>query len=126
MAFLPDYGLDLARSGVRPDFVSIFYSFQLDHISRVGADTFTTMVTMPLAGVDHSLSQDFNFKQLLLILDLADKGTAERVKHWVRTANGVPTLDIPEMIAFGCEASLGEEQQNGNERYFPLVVQKVF
>ena len=53
MPFLPDYGQALIRSGVSPNFESIFYTIIIDHISVVAPGEFTTLFNMNLEGVEH-------------------------------------------------------------------------
>ena len=71
MAFRPDYGLALLRSGVHRDFQSFFYTLHLDHITGVAPNEFTTLLTVSLDGVEHALSLDFNRDMLNDILEAA-------------------------------------------------------
>jgi hypothetical protein len=126
MAFFPDYGLALLRSGVNRDFQSFFYTLHLDHISSTAPNQFTTLFTVMLEGEDHALSLDFSADDLNDILEYAQPETASRVRAWVQRLRGPDTLDIPERITFGARASLGEEQQAEKEYYVPLIIQEVF
>lgn len=126
MAFCPDYGLALLRSGVNRDFQSFFYTLHLDHISATGPNQFTTLFTVMLEGRDHALSLDFSADDLNYILEHAQSETASRVRAWVQRLRGPETLNIPERITFGARATLGEEQQAEKERYVPLIIQEVF
>ncbi len=126
MAFLPDYGLALIRSGAGPDFESVFYTINMDHISVVAPGEFTTLFNMNLEGVEHALSLDFGREKLDLILDLAQPKTRRKVQAWLRGLNGVSTIELDEPITFGATAGLGQEQQAEKERYVPLVIRRVF
>jgi hypothetical protein len=126
MAFRPDYGLAPIRSGVDPDFQAFFYTLHLDHISAIGPNQFTTLLTVMLEGSEHALSLDFSADQLNRILEHAQPATVARARRWLQQLCGEATLDIPERITFGARASLGEEQQAEKERYVPLVIQEVF
>ena len=126
MAFRPDYGLALLRTGVNRDFQSFFYTLHLDHITAIGPNQFTTLITVMLEGSEHALSLDFSADDLNDILEHAQPATASRARTWVQQLRGVATLDIPEHITFGARAALGEEQQAEKERYVPLIIQEVF
>ncbi len=126
MAFLPDYGLALIRSGAGPEFESVFYTINMDHISVVAPGDFTTLFNMNLGGVEHALSLDFGREKLDLILDLAQPKTRRKVQAWLRGLNGVSTIELDEPITFGATAGLGQEQQAEKERYVPLVIRRVF
>jgi hypothetical protein len=126
MAFRPDYGLALLRSGVNRDFQSSFYALHLDHITAISANQFTTLITIMLNGAEHALSLDFTTDELNDILEHALPRTAARVRAWVQQLRSVGTLEIPERIMFGAHASFGKEQQAEKERYLPFVIQKVF
>jgi hypothetical protein len=126
MTFLPDYGLALIRSGVSPDFESIFYSINIDHISVVAPGQFTTLFKMNLEGVEHALSLDFGRDKLDLILEMARPKTCAKVQAWLRGLRGVSTIQLDEIITFGATTRLGVEQQAEKEKYVPLVIQQVF
>jgi hypothetical protein len=126
MPFLPDYGKALLRSGVSPNFESIFYTIIIDHISVVAPGEFTTLLNMNLEGVEHALSLDFGREKLDLILELAQPSSRMKVQSWLRGLNGVSTIQLDEPITFGASALLGKEQQAEKERYIPLIIQRVF
>jgi hypothetical protein len=126
MAFCPDYGLALFRSGVDRDFQSFFYTLHLNHISATAPYQFTTLFTVPFEGCDHALSLDFSADALDEILEFALPETASRVRAWVRNLSGPGTLDLPESITFGARATLGVDQQAEKEIYVPLIIQEVF
>jgi hypothetical protein len=126
MPLLPDYGLAIKRSAVRPDFRSFFYTLQLNHISSMAPGQFTTMITVPLDGVDHALSLDFDADKLCQILMFASPRCVSQVQSWLLALRGVATIELDELVTFGASASLGEEQQAEKEHYIPLSVEEVF
>ena len=126
MTFLPDYGLALQRSGASPDFESVFYTININHISVVAPGEFTTLLNMNLEGVEHALSLDFGREKLDLILKMAQPKTRMKAQSWLRGLNGVSTIQLDEPITFGASARLGKEQQAEKERYVPLIIDDVF
>ena len=123
--FRPDYGMAFLKRGVHRDFEANFYTIHIDHISRTGRDTFTTLLTTALDGEQYALSLDFTANILEDILEHAKPQTASRVRLWEQDLHSPMTIDLPEHITIGVRATLGEEQHAEKESYVPFIIQKI-
>lgn len=75
--------------------------------------------------MDHALSLDFDGRMLLRMLEHADGEGALAIVEWVRDGCDPATLELRTPIRFSVTCSFGDAQDNGKERWVPLVVQEI-
>ena len=125
MAYAPDYGLAMLKSGMDEASTISFSPFNLTNISMLGDGDFTTSVNVPIGEVEHALSVDFSPAMLGNILSLGPDDTAKLVLDWLKRTPAVATFELASPIAFDVLLVFGEPQSNDDEVYVPLVVQEV-
>ncbi|MDQ3398023.1 MAG: hypothetical protein M3511_09685 [Deinococcota bacterium] len=126
MSFASDFGLRLIRDGASPDMDVHIVPFELDHISIVSDELFTTISNMEFDGEPHAVSLDFGVKILEAIRVLCSDEIAQFIAGQL-SANSFEgyTIELPEPVALAVTARLGKMQTAEKEQYVPLVVQSV-
>ncbi len=124
--FQPDYGLAmLEQYGAALDSITSFVDFSLPHISYAGDGKFTALVGIGIKNVTHALSLDYSVEQLGHMLGFTDNETAEAVFDWIRHGCLPTTFELDIPIHFPLSCKFGSIEQNGNERFVPLIACKV-
>ena len=126
MSFAPDFGLRLIRDGASPDLDIHIVPFELDHISIVNDELFTTISNMEFDGEPHAVSLDFGVEVLKAIHALCPDEIAQFIAGQLseNSFEGY-TIELPEPVALAVTARLGEIQTAEKEQYVPLIVQSV-
>ncbi|MDQ2732592.1 MAG: hypothetical protein M3Y56_13115 [Armatimonadota bacterium] len=126
MSYAPDYGL-MIQATAGSDTTFTFHSFKVYHICAVRPEEFTTLVEIPFDGQRYAASFDFNNETLLEITRLcSDVDTITAIANWYDALTGPNTLELPQPIEIGVEATLGKLQSNNEEQYVPLTIERVF
>lgn len=126
MSFVPDFGMRLVRDGASRELDVHLVPFQLDHISVVDEESFTTMSNVEVYGETHAISLDFDLEILGAIMSLCP----DEIAHFIATdlmnnSFAGHTSELPEPINFAVTARLGELQTADQEQYIPLLAQSV-
>lgn len=126
MSFAPDFGLRLVRAGASPEMEIQLVPFELDRISVVNEELFTTISNMVLLGEPHAVSLDFDAEILKAIKELCPKKTASQIEEQLQNnfTKG-HTLMFPRSIKLSVTGRLGEIQTARYEQFVPLVVHSV-
>lgn len=126
MSFAPDFGIRLIRDGASPDLDIHIVPFELDHISIVNDELFTTISNMVFDGEPHAVSLDFGVEALKAIHALCPDEIAQFIADELseNSFEGY-TIELPEPVTLAVTARLGELQTAEKEQYVPLIVQSV-
>lgn len=115
----------MLEMGMEEDATIDFSPFQLTHLSPLAEGGFTTSVNVPIGEVEHALTIDISPDMLGQILAYGTDETAEAVFDWLKTPPLKDTLELASPIEFDVSLGFGEPQENDDEVYVPLVVQRV-
>jgi hypothetical protein len=122
----PDYGLFLLRQGGAREVHHFLYDFPLDHITVVGSGQFTTMKNHVFAGIEYAMSLDFDSHILASILRKSPRSVVTCVRgERNRDPVSPRSIQLPQTLALGVEAMLGELQRGLHDEFIPLVIAKV-
>lgn len=126
MGYKPDYGLRLLAEGISRDVDIFFPEFPLSSVTVLNRGWYSTMVEVPRGGEWLALSLDFNQAQLQQILTGAPTQIAEHIRAELSRGQDSPReIELPDRIAFGVRARLGQLQHGQHEEFVPLVVQEI-
>lgn len=124
--YKPDYGLELLKTGVKPDTRLHFPSFPMYGIDILSQGKFSTMVEMPYSGELHALSLDFDESQLNTIFEYSNSKSIQYFKNELLSDPYTPrSIDFEEPIVFDVVARLGTLQSNNVESFVPLILIEV-
>jgi len=127
MLFAPDYGLFLLSEGYSRDVGLNFYDFPFHYIGVLGLGRFTTTRNLVWGGVEYAVSLDFDTEVLAHILALSPESVVNCITAILKVdPAALSRIELPEHLLVGLEATLGELQSGGGEKFVPLVVKKVF
>jgi hypothetical protein len=127
MSIYPDYGLFLLGQGYTREVRHSFYDFPVDHITVIGQGQFTTMKNMVFDGVEYAISLDFDSRILADILSLSPPSIANCVRAKISLDPiSSQLIQIPQTLALGVEATLGQLQRGLHDEFVPFVIARVF
>lgn len=121
--FSPDLGLAFSRLGLAKHAKIVMLGMQLNLFGRVNDELITASANTLFAEKEHCVSVDFHPRFLDTILSGLPPQLATQFKG---ALNRAPFQAAAEMvIELDAEMTLGDEVDNGNEQFVPLVVRKV-
>jgi hypothetical protein len=121
--FAPDLGIAFARLGLAKHAKIVILGMQLNLFARISDDLMTASANCLFADKEHCVSVDFHPR----FLDAMLAGLPPQLAVQFRGALGrAPFKAAAEMvIEVDAELTLGDEVNNGNEQFVPLVVRKL-
>jgi hypothetical protein len=121
--FSPDLGLAFSRLGLAKHAKIVMLGMQLNLFGRVNDGLMTASANTLFAEKEHCVSVDFHPRFLDAMLSGLPPQLAAQFKG---ALNRAPFQAAAEMaIELDTEMTLGNEVDNGNEQFVPLVVRKV-
>jgi hypothetical protein len=122
----PDYGLFLLNEGYSRDVGLNFYDFPFHYVGVLELGRFTTTRNLMRGGIEYAVSLDFDTEILAEILALCPEPVADCVMGELENdPSGPSTIKLPEPLAIGLEATLGQLQFGDGEKFVPLVIKRV-
>jgi hypothetical protein len=121
--FAPDLGLAFSRLGLAKDVKIIMLGMQLNLFLRVSDELITASANISFADKDHCVSVDFRPHFLDAILSCLPRPLAAQFSA---ALSRVPFQAAAEMaIELDAELKLGDEVDNGDEQFIPLVLENL-
>ncbi|MBG1269282.1 type I restriction enzyme HsdR N-terminal domain-containing protein [Nostoc sp. WHI] len=119
----PDYGIYLYKLGYTDQEIAyLFYEIPIDHIVRVDDQTLSILINLVPDGVEFALSFDFDFENLIELVNLAPQsqrfGILDGLRRQPYQVNIVPPF------AVNIEAYLGSLTKTKFEDIMPMIVKK--
>jgi len=121
--FAPDLGMAFTRLGLAKHAKIVMLDMHLNLFARISDDLMTASANCLFADSEHCVSVDFHPR----FLDAMLAGLPSQLAAQFRGAlSRAPFQAVADMvIELDAELSLGDEVNNGNERFVPLVVRKI-
>lgn len=118
----PDYGIYLLESGISQNVKQNDMSVPVDHIARVGNDTYSININRMVGDQEYAVSFDFDYRRLEQFLSMLEKSQAIEILKKLNTqpfqADVYPTHNV-DIVSF-----LGNLTETKHEDIVPLVVDR--